>query len=179
MLKELCKKFNMKEQEMVEEQIQESYNTIFARRKRWKGLSRLKKRQLTKSYFDSMSLYEETLGRLVEVNGDGNSYRQGDEQLNFRIREGEVVAIRCPDNTHFYRTCYLKRNPLSGNLQKFVSNPVMGMTPDGMREMERRLFWNSSGIWQMGIFLHFHSVERCNEDVQRVQSRYVWSICRI
>ena len=34
MLKELCKKFNMKEQEMVEEQIQESYNTIFARRKR-------------------------------------------------------------------------------------------------------------------------------------------------
>ena len=87
-----------------------------------------------------MSIYLGVLQTLTEASGDGKSYRQGEEQLSSWVKEGEVVAVRCPDNDYFYRTCYLKRNPFSGQLQKHVSNPVMGSTPDGMREVSAELF---------------------------------------
>jgi len=119
------------------------------------ALNRLKKRQVTKSYFDSMSLYQATLGKLVENAGDGNSYRQSDEQLNFRVREGEVVAIRCIDNDFYYVTAYFRRNQLTANLEKFISNPVMGTTPDGLREIPAEIFLKQFREMNNGNFRAF------------------------
>ena len=85
-------------------------------------------RQTSKSYTDAMTLYESILDKLVEVNGDGKSYRQG-EDLQSKVREGEVVAIRCPDNDFYYRTSFLRRNQLTGKLEKHISNQILGQTP--------------------------------------------------
>ena len=43
--------------------------------------------------------------------------------------------MRCPDDGSYYRTVYLKTNPLTGDLQTLVSNPVAGTTPPGMEEV--------------------------------------------
>ena len=32
----------------------------------------------------------------------------------------------CPDNDNYYRTIRLHKNPFTGNLQRQVSNPVVG-----------------------------------------------------
>tara|TARA_B100002019_G_C20811767_1_gene376263 strand:+ start:134 stop:529 length:396 start_codon:yes stop_codon:yes gene_type:complete len=119
------------------------------------ALTRFRKRQACKSYANSMAVYEATLQKLVEVNGDGKSYRQDNDSLNFKVREGEVVAIRCVDNDFYYVTGYIKRNQLTGNLEKFLSNPVMGTTPDGMREVPAEMFLKQFREMNNGNFRAF------------------------
>ena len=38
----------------------------------------------------------------------------------------KVYYSICPDNEKYYRTIRLHRNPLTGNIESQVSNPVMG-----------------------------------------------------
>ena len=120
------------------------------------ALTRFRKRQACKSYANSMAVYEATLQKLVEVNGEGKSYRQDNDSLNFKVREGEVVAIRCVDNDFYYFTAYIKRNQLTGNLEKYFSEfPVMGTTPDGMREVPAEMFLKQYREMNNGNFRAF------------------------
>ena len=48
---------------------------------------------------------------------------------------GEIYWVRCPDDSRYFRTVRIHRNPLTGNNQTQLSNPVMGVPPDGMKEI--------------------------------------------
>ena len=87
---------------------------------------------IKRSFTNSVSIYEETLQQVVAA--APGSQRQDERELISKMRPGVVYAIRCPDDGSYYRTIYLKTNPLTGDLQTLVSNPVNGMTPPGMDE---------------------------------------------
>ena len=38
----------------------------------------------------------------------------------------KIYFVKCPDNSDWYRTVRLQRNPMTGNLQSQLSNPVYG-----------------------------------------------------
>ena len=48
---------------------------------------------------------------------------------------GKIYFVMCPDDSRYYRTVRIHRNPLTGNNQTQLSNPVMGVPPDGMKEI--------------------------------------------
>lgn len=98
---------------------------------------RFQQRQALRSYHQSISLYEQTLKRLVDATGDGRSYRQGEQDLVFRLNPNQVYAVRCPDRDDYYRTVMIKTNPLSGGFQTLISNPVYGLTPPGIQEINQ------------------------------------------
>lgn len=52
---------------------------------------------------------------------------------------GEIYWVRCPDDSRYFRTVRIANNPLTGHQQSYVSNPVMGVPPDGMKEIPTRL----------------------------------------
>ena len=59
------------------------------------------------------------------------------QNLNIRIKPGEVVAVRALDDDRYYRTVLIKANPYTRGFQTMISNPVMGEIPDGMREVSQ------------------------------------------
>lgn len=59
------------------------------------------------------------------------------QNLNIRIKPGEVVAVRALDDDRYYRTVFNKANPYTRGFQTMISNPVMGETPVGMREVSQ------------------------------------------
>ena len=59
------------------------------------------------------------------------------KDLNIRIRPNEVVVVRALDDDRYYRTVFIKPNPYTSGFQTMISNPVMGETPDGMREVSQ------------------------------------------
>ena len=84
---------------------------------------------------DAMSIYQQALKKVVDAAGDGKSYRQGSQKLDFKLREGEVYAFYCPDNQRYYRTVYLKRLGIDQVLKPMISNPVYGDIPDTIPEI--------------------------------------------
>lgn len=98
---------------------------------------RFQQRHALRCYQRSMSLYEQTLKTLVDATGDGKSYRQGEEELVFRLTPNQVYSVRCPDRSEYYRTVMIKSNPLSGGFQTLISNPVYGSTPPGIQEVSQ------------------------------------------
>ena len=81
--------------------------------------------------------YQRQLQRLVEVAGDGKSYRQGNDQLNFRLREGQVYAFKTPDNPNYFKTVFLKKLGQDQVLKAMVSEvPVYGDIPDHIQEIQ-------------------------------------------
>jgi len=48
-----------------------------------------------------------------------------------------VVVVRALDDDRYYRTVMIKANPYTSGFQTMISNPVMGETPDGMREVSQ------------------------------------------
>ena len=48
---------------------------------------------------------------------------------------GKIYFVKCPDDSRYYRTVRIHRNPFTGNNQTQLSNPVMGIPPDGMQEI--------------------------------------------
>ena len=50
---------------------------------------------------------------------------QHDAQLG-NTQVGNIYYSICPDNDNYYRTIRLHRNPLTGNIESQVSNPVYG-----------------------------------------------------
>ena len=45
---------------------------------------------------------------------------------------GKVYAVKCPDDSRYYKTIYVSRNPFTGNLESKISNPVYGEIPPDM-----------------------------------------------
>ena len=91
-------------------------------------------RETKKTFDQSMHLYEQTLNHLVQASGNGVSQDTSDSTKTIRV--GEPVAVRCSDNTDFYRTVLIRRkNHSSNTFQALVSNPVAGTTPPGMDEV--------------------------------------------
>jgi len=101
------------------------------------ALKRFREKQqqaIKRSYTNAVSIYEQTLQQVVAT-APGRQ-RQDDRDLVLKMRPGVVYAMRCPDRPEdYYRTVYLKTNPLTGDLQTLVSNPVAGTTPPGMEEV--------------------------------------------
>tara|TARA_Y100001933_G_scaffold14904_1_gene12887 strand:+ start:542 stop:931 length:390 start_codon:yes stop_codon:yes gene_type:complete len=99
-------------------------------------LKRFRERQqqtIKRSYANAVSIYEQTLQQVVAA-APGRQ-RQDDRDLVLKMRPGVIYAMRCPDDGSYYRTVYLKTNPLTGDLQTLLSNPVAGTTPPGMEEV--------------------------------------------
>ena len=98
-------------------------------------LNRLRKRMGTKSYKTTMDIYEEVMDKLVQSDGRIKSFNDLDGN-DFRLKVGDVVGVRCPDNEKYYVTAFIKLNPSTKQLQYLLSNPVYGDIPDGMREIK-------------------------------------------
>ena len=45
---------------------------------------------------------------------------------------GKVYAVKCPDDSRYYKTILVSRNPFTGNLESKISNPVYGEIPSDM-----------------------------------------------
>ena len=101
------------------------------------ALKRFREQQrqaIKRSYTNAVSIYEQTLQQVVAA--APGQQRQDNRDLVLKMRPGVVYAMRRPDRPEdYYRTVYLKTNPLTGDLQTLVSNPVYGMTPPGMEEV--------------------------------------------
>ena len=103
-----------------------------------KGAHRRYMQRSTKKTFDqSMHLYEQTLNQLVQSSGNG--VRQDTTDRNKTIRVGDPVAVRCSDNSDFYRTILIRKNQFSNSFQALISNPVAGTIPPGMEEVPQEL----------------------------------------
>jgi hypothetical protein len=97
---------------------------------RWQQRQQKRYRQ----HRSAMDVYENTLAKVVAASGDGKSYRQGNEELNFKLRENEVYAFYCPDGDGmYYRTVMLKKMGINDTLKPLVGNPVYGVVPDGIQ----------------------------------------------
>ena len=88
-----------------------------------------------RAWSDPMSLYAESLQRVVNAGGNGRSLKDYPRPLAIRLKPNEVYAVRTPDDDRYYRTVMIKKTALMGNFQILVSNPVMGTIPDGIQEV--------------------------------------------
>ena len=99
-----------------------------------KGAHKRYMQRNTKKTFDqSMHLYEQTLNQVVQASGNGVSLDTSDRTKTIRV--GDPVAVRCSDNTDYYRTVLIRKNQFSNSFQALVSNPVAGTIPPGMDEV--------------------------------------------
>ena len=96
---------------------------------------RFMERQMQTSYNRSMSAYVQILEQLVQVSGNGTSYRTGSSPLNIRLKPNEVYAVRCSDDDRYFKTVMIKRNDLTGKFQTFISTVVPGDPPPDMPEV--------------------------------------------
>tara|TARA_S200002703_G_C3802158_1_gene247994 strand:+ start:6223 stop:6657 length:435 start_codon:yes stop_codon:yes gene_type:complete len=97
-------------------------------------VERMKKRKTNQSYSQSMDIYEQTLNQLVQ--SDSRSKRTNElDDKDFRLKVGDVVGVRCPDDDRYYVTAFIKLNPSTQQLQSLLSNPVFGNIPPGIREV--------------------------------------------
>ena len=94
---------------------------------------RYMQRETKKTFDQSMHLYEQTLNQVVQASGNGVSHDTSDRTKT--IRDGDPVAVRCSDNTDYYRTVLIRKNQFSNSFQALVSNPVAGTIPPGMDEV--------------------------------------------
>lgn len=86
----------------------------------------------------AMQSYQNTLQKLVNVTGDGKSYRDDQRPLNVRMRIGEVYAVRATDDSRYFFTITIQPNPYSGGFRKIISQqPVYGDPPPGMQTISQ------------------------------------------
>lgn len=97
-------------------------------------LNRLRKRMGAKSYKTTMDIYEEVMDKLVQSDGRIKSFNDlaGND---FRLKVGDVVAVKSPDDERYYVTVFVKLNPLTQRLRYITSDAVYGVIPDGIREI--------------------------------------------
>lgn len=98
---------------------------------------RFQRRQAERSLPATMSLYEQTLDKLVKATGDGKSYRDDPRKLNIRIKPNEVYAVRANDDPRYFRTIMIKKTQMNNAFQTLISNPVMGEIPEGIQEVSQ------------------------------------------
>ena len=94
---------------------------------------RYMQRNTKKTFDQSMHQYEQTLNQLVQASGNGVSQDTSDRTKTIRV--GDPVAVKCSDNTDYYRTILIRKNQFSNSFQALVSNPVAGTIPPGMDEV--------------------------------------------
>lgn len=87
-------------------------------------------------------LYEEALSRSMTDAQRSISTQQidtGSHEIssNSSLKIGRLYYILCPDDQRFYRSVYIKANPLSSAraVQALVSNPVMGVPPSELEQI--------------------------------------------
>ena len=97
-------------------------------------LNRLRKRMGTKSYKTTMDIYEEVMDKLVQSDGRIKSFNDLSGN-DFRLKVGDVVAVKSPDDERYYVTVFVKLNPLTQRLRYITSDAVYGVIPDGIREI--------------------------------------------
>jgi len=97
-------------------------------------LNRLRKRMGTKSYKTTMDIYEEVMDKLVQSDGRIKSFNDLSGN-DFRLKVGDVVAVKSPDDERYYVTVFVKLNPLTQKLRYITSDAVYGVIPDGIREI--------------------------------------------
>ena len=101
----------------------------------------------------AMDIYENTLKQIVDVGGDGHSYHQDTRQINFKLKEGEVYGLTCPDNSNYYRTVLIKKMGVEGVLKPLISNPVYGDIPENIRQVSPE---------QVYQFMRLHNMQTLN-----------------
>ena len=89
-------------------------------------------RSAKKSFHKSISLYEQTLNRMVDAIGDGRNYRQDERTLVRRLKPNEVYAVLCQDDSRYWRSVLIKANPMTGGFRFLITNPVYGDPPPQM-----------------------------------------------
>ena len=97
-------------------------------------LNRLRKRMGTKSYKTTMDIYEEVMDKLVQSDGRIKSFNDLSGN-DFRLKVGDVVAVKSPDDERYYVTVFVKLNPLTQKLRYITSDAVYGVIPNGIREI--------------------------------------------
>ena len=98
---------------------------------------RYMQRETKKTFHQSMDLYERTLQQVVNASPSGRIPQQDGNPLSKTIRVGEPVAVRCSDNSDFYRTVLIRKNQFSNSYQALISNPVAATIPPGMDEVSQ------------------------------------------
>ena len=67
---------------------------------------------------------------------------------------GKVYAVKCPDDSRYYKTILVSRNPFTGNLESKISNPVYGEIPPDMPIMPELM---STRLMSMNNALPFNT----------------------
>ena len=78
-----------------------------------------------------MDRYKEMLQKLMPV-----PYKVASEQpqrLDIRMKPNQVYAVIADDDDRFYRAVMVRKNDFTNGFSLSVSNPVMGVVPDGMQ----------------------------------------------
>ena len=75
-------------------------------------------------------------------------------RLNIKMKPIQVYAVIAEDDSRYYRTVMIKRNDFTNGFSLKVSNPVMGIVPDGMQVVSQH-----SVFKQMREMDAFHSLE--------------------
>ena len=55
------------------------------------------------------------------------------QRLDIKLKPNQVYAVVAEDDDRYYRTVMIKRNDFTNGFSLNVSNPVMGIVPDGMQ----------------------------------------------
>ena len=55
------------------------------------------------------------------------------QQLNIKMKPNQVYAVIADDDDRYYRTVMIKQNDFTNGFSLKVSNPVMGIVPDGIQ----------------------------------------------
>ena len=54
-------------------------------------------------------------------------------RLDIKLKPNQVYAVIAQDDERYYRTIMIKQNDLTNGFSLKVSNPVMGVVPDGIQ----------------------------------------------
>ena len=55
------------------------------------------------------------------------------QQLNIKMKPNQIYAVVAEDDPRYYRTVMMKQNNFTNGFSLNVSNPVMGIVPDGIQ----------------------------------------------
>ena len=69
-----------------------------------------------------------------------------------RLKPNEVYAIRCNDNTDYWKSVMLKKNQ-SGNFQTLISNAVYGDPPPQMQLVSQEQVFKQMRDMNAGLVL--------------------------
>ena len=78
-----------------------------------------------------MDRYKAMLQHLMPVAYDIDAGQP--QQLNIKMKPNQIYAVVAEDDPRYYRTVMMKQNDFTNGFSLNVSNPVMGIVPDGIQ----------------------------------------------